>query len=356
MESLETETVLALDSVPAVLADTTTRRTIAAIAREIPAAASSHFGFESWLGDRPARLDFLFKSTPENGGRDLLAGTGPQAVPASFRDAVGWQRVEALCRAWSRPGSSLDDRVSDVWLEFDVTEGVAAALEPGLYIGTVAAPAAANDHSWLVNDVLPLLLGGTVPSEVEDCLAACVAALPPGARLYNVGVLPARRRDFLRLCVGDLPQDGLLAFLEAARWPGDRNVVAPLLRDLAAHADHIVLDFDLWDAMYASLGVEAYIWHQLPGCAERWPRLTEWLTRRGLSTPAQKEALDGWPGVLRVSGERWPRRYAAAEALTGRRSVLDRSLHHVKLSMREGAALIAKAYLSVEHRWLDVAS
>src|SRR5207302_10640316 len=87
---------------------------------------------------------------------------------------------------------------------------------------------------------------------------------------------------------------------------------------------------------------------------ERWRPLLTRLVEEGLCTPQQGDALSGWPGQSDPARGPWPDSLilASLRRAADEFGVVQRYLSHVKLSIRPGHPLEAKAYLGFVHRWL----
>ena len=122
----------------------------------------------------------------------------------------------------------------------------------------------------------------------------------------------------------------------------------PHPRDLAEAAglfegtERTHLSFDVGpEGIRPRIGIEGSF-AALPGREARWQELFGRLERRGLCSPAQREALLAWPGSdsFWTAPERWP----ADPAWLGAFCI--RYLSHLKAVWRPGRALEAKAYLA----------
>jgi hypothetical protein len=355
-------------SMPAELISPASLAQIGAIARVLPNALTSFFGFECRLGDPVARADFLLSAAPDPGG-SILAGTSAMArLPESLHRHPVWAQIGAFCARWTVPGTPLYDRVENVWLEFDVEGtpptvpvpsvffGAAGGIRRHQHLGSIA-PSEEIPYGWVTRDALSLLRARAVPALVERELFACFDALPSHAQVFQVGVMLARRSDAVRLCISHLSPEQLEAYLRRIRWPGPVDRLRSLLAFLGEWVDTFVLDIDVGEAVHPKIGLECYMaGYKQPAHEPRWRALLDALVERGLCVPAKRTALLAWPGFERDDGapDLWPGNLLLASRLLGPRvsSALSRTLHHIKVSFEQDRPLEAKAYLGVGVHWL----
>jgi hypothetical protein len=332
------------------------------VGRRIPAALGTYFGLEFRLGDPTARADLLVRTTRGWGGPRILATLDPDSTAGAAAASVS--RFAAF---WGSgvpgPGEELDD----VWVEFDVAAGSARAAAPSLFFhprpkggNHLTRPVAAKRCVEIVAAAFAAFSGEPAPRALLDRFASSLSKLPRFAWVFQVGMMRRPGQPRLRVCVHELGLDPALDYLAAVGWAGDLEAVRRRIEPLARIADRLTVCFDLDTAVGPRAGFELYLAHlRQPAVEPRWAELLARLVADGLSTDAKREALLAVPGqTLPASARDRPAGLACAEALLrGRRScVLQRALHHVKISCTAGledAAAEAKAYLAVAERWTD---
>lgn len=356
-------------SMPAELISAENLAEVGGIARVLPNTVTSFFGFECRLGETTPRADFLLSVLPEPGGA-ILAGTSSLGgLPDGIDRHPIWSRLRAFCGRWTTPGSSLHDRVENIWLEFDVEGAPPPVPAPSVFFGPrggigpplhdAIVPSDEALYSWLTREGLASLLGRMVPPHVERGIFDCLDALPAGARVFQVGAMLARPSDAVRLCIANMSPHQIEAYLHGIRWSGSADHLRSLLAFLGAFADFFVLDIDVEETVRPKIGLECYsAGFRQPAQEPRWEGLLDALVERGLCVPAKREALLTWPGFERAetSPDLWPGNLLLASRLLGPRvsSALSRTLHHVKISHEPGRPLEAKAYLGIGVHWLGV--
>jgi hypothetical protein len=248
-----------------------------------------------------------------------------------------------------------------MWMEFDVEAVPPSIPVPSVFIGSEdlqsAEPARDNrlmpDHcAWLTESALPLLLGAELDSALRGQIARCLNLLPPGARIFQVGLMLARASRVTRLCVRGVSRTQIIEYLRALDYDTSSGQLDELLDLLGPLVERIDLDLDVADRVLPKIGLEGYQATDAPAIN----KLLNHLVSCGLSTPAKAEALELWRGMAheRLTPEIWPRDLLALSGfLEGRvHSAFARWLHHVKIVYQPGLPPQAKAYLAVHHLWL----
>src|SRR5579884_242610 len=159
------------------------------VAARLPAATTSHFGFECRLGVPDAGADFTVMTSVAGGGRDILAGHHPTIPrPTVIDNDPRWSRTRNFTSDWADPASPLYDGADFVCLEFDVADGAASAVVPNVFFAQrhgnwIGDDARASDaravraRATLVRG-LELLAGGRLAPATVDALRDCFAAMP----------------------------------------------------------------------------------------------------------------------------------------------------------------------------------
>ncbi len=339
---------------------------IAGVARMLPGIlAFNTFGFECRLSDAQARADLLVQATAAY-GRDVLAGTGPAALPGVLRADPVWRRVRALAGQWQDRSAGLGDCVDNLWLEFDVDGPLPGVPIPSVFLGLRVVDRDASETVTVVRTMAGTLdrgrsAGGGLSAGAVARLTCCLRALQAGEYLLHVGMMTARGLGAVRLCVRLRSMERTAEFLREIGWADDggasrayRDLAAAL--DLARGVDYIWLDLDVGETVRPSLGLELYVHgHAQPRQDPRWATLLDEFVKRGLCTPAKRDGLLAYPGHSREGGPgvRWPETLRRSSRLMDGRAVSTfvRRLHHIKVVCSPGRRLEAKAYLAAVHHW-----
>jgi hypothetical protein len=335
---------------------------IRSIAALLPGAITDFFGFECELGVSDPIADFLVCCRVSQGAPNVLSGQMPDRdLPALLVNHPVWQRIRSFSAKWSDPESAIADRIHNIWLEFDV-DGVPSSIPvPSIFIGPEnlqsATPAADKSQmpdrcAWLTDSALPLLLGGELYPELKAQIARCLNLLPPGAYMFQVGLMLSRPSSITRLCVRGVSRKQIIEYLQNLGYDTSSGQLQALLELLGPLVERIDLDMDVGDRVLPKIGLECY----LPADTSAIHQFLIHIVSCGLSTPAKAEALESWRGMAheRSNPEIWPRELLALSGFLGGRvhSAFARWLHHVKIVYQPGVPLQAKAYLAVQHLWL----
>jgi hypothetical protein len=315
--------------------------------RRLPIQCASFWGLESDLSTEHGDVDLLVEVKRGSQGHARLTGEQPSLIDPLCELSPAWRALRRFAAAWTA-----DERgslVRNVWIEFDLRAAAMsdppadALLAPSVFWG----PREVGRTEWSAFTALAALVGEafdpfprTLPL---DALAAAVAGLPDGARLFQVGAMQARGDVVLRLCVNRLAADRVPDWLDAQGWRGDAGRLDDALRALAGMSRVIAIDLDYTAAgVGPKIGVECYQhWSSLS--AADWQPLLDHVTALGLCRPAKRDALAAFPAATEFSVQEQMAK--AADGLMF--PVVYRNLHHIKLTFVGEAFRDAKAYLGV---------
>lgn len=319
------------------------------VTRRLPESMTARLGFEARLRESVDQADLLCCVTPWPGEREALLSRAAGYDGSAHPVARAWQRVGALAREWARPASCLHRGVSNLWLEFDLDRPAAGPPAPSVFFGlddpdphTASFPSRAQQlirDREVASAGLGVLGAGAVSPPLAARIDRCFRALPADAKIFQVGMMLARRTEAVRLCVRRLPAELFCGYLRDVGWSGDPAQLVPCVGELCAHAARLCLDFDVTnDGIAPRLGIECSA-AELPEDGPCWEGLLGFAGRLGLCSARKAEALLQWPGV--EAGQD-----AADEPLV-------RAIAHVKFRYDAGRLDEAKAYFG---GWKPVAA
>jgi hypothetical protein len=320
---------------------------LAAQCRRLPIQLASFWGLESDLGSDHGDVDLLVEVKRGSHGHTRLAGERTSTLDALCEQSDRWRALRRFATAWSADARGA--LVRNVWIEFDLRAAASsdppedALLTPSVFWG----PSELGRDGWAEFTALAALVRDRFdpfPRALPlDALAAAVAALPEGARLFQLGAMQARGDVLLRLCVNRLAPEAVPGWLAAQGWPGDAARLGEALAAVAAMSRVVAIDLDYTGAgIGPKVGVECYQdWSSL--APQQWRPLLDHVSGLGLCRPGKREALAGYPSVTEFSAREQVQ--GAADGLMF--PVIYRNLHHVKLSFTGDAFGDAKAYLGV---------
>jgi hypothetical protein len=281
-----------------------------------------------------------------------------------LRDHPVWSRLRAFLDAWGDTTLALSSTVDHVWLEFDVSTSAGGTPVPSVFHGyrsvdgvdavTTATPSRSQLEATC--RAFHILSGRPVALAVVEQLGACFEHLPAGARVFQLGAMIARDTDAFRVCVNFLDVSQILPYLDQLGWTGERARLQRLLRQLEGRVDRLALDLDMSTSVLPKVGLECYLIRDDGAQAQRWSPFLDSLVEGGIALEPKCRALLDYPGLadFRRDGARWPAALRRTSELLGSAaiSVFWRGIHHVKLVLEPGQPAEAKAYLSVNHRWV----
>jgi hypothetical protein len=342
------------------------RSSVEAIARRLPFALTTVFGFECHLNAAP-HTDILFYVAPAGPGREVLAGLDPaHALPVSLFERPVWTRVRALGLAWATPGSVVAERVENIWLEFDVDDRSDVLPVPSVFVGFVrrlcperdgasGAELAVQAHPGIVGTVLPLLLGHPLPTRTAGKLRDCFAALPPGSWLYGAGLMLARRSIAVRLCLSGLTAAQIPDYLRRIGWSGPSRELEAINAAISDAAYISMLNIDVAETIGQRIGLDYCVpWSAEPSLTvPLWKRVLDRLVDAGLCRAEQRDGLLAWPGLAPLARDGVllpdPGGRLDARSLVAWDTLI-RHIHHVKISLLPNGAIEVKAYLLCRRR------
>lgn len=322
---------LALARFPAALLPDGGAGTLRRAAPAVAADVVVYFECRLAGSDRAVDVSQHFFAADGGAGR-LLALARRQSGPA-------WSRLAAFAGAWAEDPALA--AITEIGLEHD--EGVAAPAVFAAFDGTVLDGIAAGER--FVAAMAPEGLEGwrTLVSTLEIAVAH---GLTPGRM---VGVMLSRDAQ-LRCMIRDLETDRVRRFLAEAGWPGDIDRLADLMGrgPLVGDATRLVLGFT--PALAPDVGFEVIHPRDEAGEAAQ-SALLDWLAGTGLAEPARVEAAAGWRGAVTPMDRAlpWPETLISRDLATarGRLDAFSAFISHVKLNLKDGAPLPAKAYLAL---------
>jgi hypothetical protein len=268
---------------------------------------------EARLAPEAASVDLSLRLRTAAEARELAA-----RFPSAREFLSGWAEGELA-------------PVRAVWLELDLDR------EPAAPVVCAKLPGG-TDPGWLADTLLPALQGRPLPAGQRALVLACLGALPSPATLLYVFSLRARGSDAIRLELFGLEPAGMLGYLRSLA-----PETVPAVREVSslfAGVERLHLSFDVTDAILPRIGIEGSFPRQ-PSREPRWEAFFERLVRRGLCSPAKRDAALAWPGydTFWTAPERWPIHEL------GPRGFCVRALSHLKAVCRPDREPEAKAYL-----------
>ncbi len=328
---------------------------------------ASQAGLECHLGMSEPTADFFAAFSTLNSGREALA-RGYQPL-ANLEDNSVWNRVYEFCKHWTDKHSALYNEVDRVWLEFDLVKPQPSKVpEPNFFFGTakgvkneaddnLSFDRVSENYNWITEEALRFLRNKPLPDSIKQNLLNCFSSLPPGGRVFQLGVMLPRQAESetVRLCISNIAISDIPQYLKDIGWQGSVTKLQSVLADLTPFANSISLNIAVGDYIFPKIGLECYI-EKNPKINPKWNSFLSYLVEQKLCTPEKADALLNYPGYSSEyhHQELWPRNLANASKFINNsfNSTLVRVLHHIKIVYQPERPLTAKAYLWFGHLWL----
>jgi Rps23 Pro-64 3,4-dihydroxylase Tpa1-like proline 4-hydroxylase len=335
---------------------------INAVAEFLPSAITSFFGFECPLGIEEAKSDFLICADVAGTGRQVLGGEN-EVLPKCLMSDPVWNQVHQFSKEWNTETSSLNQKINNVWLEFDLDDSVKNFPIPSCFFGSEPIYSAKspyanlshiNPYKWISQTALKLLLNANLPESVEAQLFNCLDLLPKEAYVFQLGLMLARNiKNLVRVCIRNISPEQIGEYLQQIGWSGSLDILQVFLKELSGFVERIDLDIDIGERIAPKIGLECYFSKQ-PKLEPRWQLFLDYLVNKNLCLPQKQAALLAYPGFLRESSVQkdWPSYLSKSSNLLENSSeaVFFRKLHHIKIVYQDNQPQLAKAYLAMGYR------
>jgi hypothetical protein len=291
-----------------------------------------HAGFECPLDTNEPGVDFLYCLRRAEESRHLL-----EAPPANGV----WSWLRRFAAAW-REGTGRLDRIPHAWLEFDLRRRLAAGVPaPSLFVNTPAMVVADYDATIAQ---LAGILGWVRGGATRTAMLRLHEVFGPVSAACETGFWLSRQTTTLRMVFAriEASAEAVVTLLARAGHPNPSLLLGAPLPALWPADGSVSVALDVADGVATGCAIELY---PLPP-GQTFPaeahaavqgRLFEELVCAGLCTAARKLHATGWPGGLGYGND--PRLGATLR--------VQRAMSHVKLSVKPGRPVAAKAYLSL---------
>ena len=295
----------------------------------LPSSIATSVGFEHRLGEDHARADFCVGFSAKS--EEDFACCLEQAYGAQ---AAGY----ALCaRDLRRDESELRKYTDSSILEFDLIEPANGPIPfPGIFF--------AIKEEGVREGVVHRIAGWPDQAAFLQPFEVVLAALQEPGYVMNVGVMPGRPGNAIRIGLGGMKPSAILELLEALNWRGSIKEVERIIEQLrdvcwgvalavAASANGIADRIGL--EIFVKAERERFGWATIR--PENWLPLIEHLERRGLCVGSKAQGLREYSGNDRA--------YSDNAVLR-----IFRGINHFKILIEDGE-IIAKAYTGLSiHR------
>jgi hypothetical protein len=212
------------------------------------------------------------------------------SLPTHLLSHPVWIRFRNLCHDWATANSFLNQRLTEIWLEFDVDNKSVNLPIPGIFLVLNLA------KTWDKKSFIEMaghLFEYPVTPKMEGNIQACLDALTDGAKIIYIAAMLSRNSNVLRLNVRGLQIGKIALYLENIGWSGSVNELERTIALVSPFVDNIVLSFDVADTVLPRIGLECYLANP-PEMEPRWQLFFNFLIREQLCTPAKSKAVLNW--------------------------------------------------------------
>lgn len=319
--------------------------------------------FECSLDERPV-ADFSVAAMASRGDHFALGNLGSEQIrPTNFGNPA-WMQILNFVGLWSDGTSSLNHRVDEVWLEFDVclTEHASDNTPSVFFRLEFQSPPAGEPRrpacrEFLASalEALEILRGRTTTSKILSSLATCMSKLPAGGRILFLGAMLSRVGEPIRVVVSGLELDGIVSYLHELGFSEPIGQVLQIT-ELSRLTSRLWLAIDLDETgVTHRIGFDCYQdgSSRLDG-GQSWADLLKFLVDNDICTDRKRKLLLNTAGLSyrEFDGTVWPDRVRRTAQLLGPAGFdkMELAIHHIKVVSWPGRPLEAKAYLCGRYR------
>jgi hypothetical protein len=273
----------------------------------------------------------------------------PLNLPASLLGNPNWQTLQKICQEWTEPNSFLNQRVKNIWLEFDVVGQNSKMPVPCIFFSLNQEIVSSSQD---LIDMAFKLLNQQIPPRFESKLELIINPL---ASIHYLGAMLSRSKQTIRIVTNKIAPRQLLDYLVKIGWKYPTAPLESLIFDLSGLVDYICLSYDLGEIILPRIGLECFL-NKQPGDEPRWQSFLDYLVAKGLCTASKKNAALSWSGLCQKSSQPdlWPKNLTWVDSFLGAKalSVFSREISHIKVVYQPNDVLETKIYLWFGHSWV----
>ena len=321
-------------------------------------------GFECHLAKEKSVTDFSFAFSKSS---KFMIDEHFNSLPDLARDSYSWQKIDTLIKKWNNKESLVYEYIDNFWLEFDVDTETSDIPEPSIFfvlhpLNEIVTPInmiSFAKYNWIVPEILSLLTNDSLSTETISYFSKCCDLLLPGSRISHVGVMLPRHSESkaIRLCIKGVAIEKIPEYLNSIGWTDTTGELASVLNEIVNFTDSAVIGISVENGIHPKIGIECYIDKQ-PNSIIKWQMFFDFLLEKRLCTKEEVSALLDWPGYIteESGGAAWPKLLSQSAMFTQShfKSMIARSISHIKITYQPTKPLQAKAYLLFGHCWLDL--
>jgi len=310
---------------------------------------SSNYIFEIDLGSPMPIFDFsicILKSELIY----LLKHWRKRELITLFHEDEIWNKIFKFCCKWEERGAIINNKISDIWLEFDNNQMNKELPQACFFFSTrnihrrKIGDGNILDIDWLLESALHILINEYLSDRMKKMVKRCIDALPQNGTVFQIGVMLSRKlseytdRDSIRLCTC-MEIDDYKLYLNSIGWNGPIEYLENNLDNIKNYVDAVFIDIDVGDIIYPRIGLEC-CYRQGINMNERINKFLNHLINKGLCVKEKSAIITKWiessAGIIdNIGNER----------------IFKKSLSHLKIVLNPDKQLNLKAYLSLSNKF-----
>ena len=271
-------------------------------------------------------------------------------LPQNFLRNPNCQIFRKIYQEWTQPNSFLNQRVQNIWLEFDIVGQNSKIPVPCIFF-SLNQEIVSNSQDLI--DIASKLLNQRISPRLESKLQLSINSL---AGIHYLGAMLSRSKQSIRIVTNKIAPRQLLDYLVKLGWKYPTASLQSLISDLSELVDYICLSYDLGETILPRIGLECFFYQQ-PRDEPRWQSFLDYLIAKGLCTVPKKNAVLSWTGFCQKSSQPdlWPKNLTWVDSFLGSKalSVFSREISHIKVVYEPNGILEAKVYLWFGHSWVS---
>jgi len=306
---------------------------------------SSNYIFEIELGSPMPIFDFslcILKSELIY----LLKHWRKVDLAAIFHENKIWNKLFNFCSKWEEQGSIIDNKISDIWFEFDNYQmnkklpGACFFFSPRNIHKRNIVDWKLMNPDWLFESALSILIKEYLTEQIITKVKKCIDELPQNGAVFQIGVMLARgfnndaARNFIRVCTC-MNIDEYKRYLNSIGWNGPIEYFEYNLNTIKNYADAVFIDIDVGEKISPGIGLEC-CYRQNINLNERVNKFLNYLTNQGLCVKEKASLIIKWIEDSTISTDNLENE-----------GTFKKTLSHLKIFINPDKTLKAKAYLSL---------
>ncbi len=238
--------------------------------------------YEIVLSDDSSSIDFSFRTVRENCKADLVS------IKSVAKNNRNWDGIVEFMDAWTSEGLPFYQSIKELWFEFDHLK----SDMPSVFIDAEDV-FGDSEYEW-VYAAAEIILGKELPIGLMEHVERCIAALPTGVGLYQVGMMLGREdKDIsLRLFTAEMDISQMQQFLMDCASPKYEEIYG-LMQELQPFTDkRYIVDFDVSEnGLSQKHGLNFGLNYSQENIIDKF---CTWLLERGQCSPQKHEAVVKW--------------------------------------------------------------